>query len=217
MMRDTVGEFYEVLDAFTREGRHPVRDLLDASPSPFASGEHYPPGDIEDRGTGSSWYYHAHAPNEARAFDEHGHFHCFMYTELLADTARPIALPQHPDLLNGGLVHLIAISFDANGVPTRLFAPNRWVTDEWMYPADDVVALIECFSIVSDPRFSLTSRWLAAILRLCHSQIETVLRERDRVLDARRKIDPDGFTEDRSVEIVSSLPFDLDAAVFATS
>jgi hypothetical protein len=217
LMRNAASELYDVLEAFAREGGHPVRDVLKDLPEPFTSGRHYPLDDVEDAGTGCAWYYHAHAPNEARRTCEHGHFHCFMYTELVDKAAQPIALPDDADFDKGGLIHIIAISFDSDGVPTRLFAPNRWVTGEWMYGAEDVIAIIARFSIASDNRFALTSRWLEAMLRLCRPQIASVLRERDHVLRSRREIDPEGFTEDRSLEIVSSVDFDLDAQLVATS
>lgn len=212
-MRNAAVALYDVLDAFARAGRHPVRDVLSASPKAFTLSEHYPAGDVEDSETGCAWYYHAHEPALTRQWGEHGHFHCFMYTELLDKAALPIALPEDADFNRGGLVHLIAISFDASGIPTRLFAPNRWVTGEWMYGADDISALIDRFSISRDARFALTSRWLSAILRLFQPQIGSVLRERDRVLCARRKIDPEGFAEDRSLEIVSSAVINLDATL----
>ena len=210
-MRSAASALYDVLDAFARESRHPVRDILSASKGAFTFGEHYPVSDVEDAGTGCAWYYHAHAPTEARQWDEHGHFHCFMYTELVDKAARPIALPEYPDFKKGGLVHLIAVSFDASGVPVRLFAPNRWVTDEWMYAAEDIIPLIDRFSIVSDTRFALTSHWLTAMLRLYRPQIASVLHARDHALFARHEIDPDGFTEDPALEIVSSVAIDLDA------
>ena len=206
-------DLYDVLDAFAHEGRHPVRDLLTASTRAFAFGQHYPHDDIEDTGTGCAWYYHAHDSSAARQSDEHGHFHCFMYTELLGPRARPVAMPENPDVQNGGLVHIVAISFGTAGVPTRLFVPNRWVTDEWMYRANDLIPLIERFAIVSDKRFDLTSRWLAAILRVCQPQIADLLRERDRALAEHRLVDTVGLAEDRSLEIVSTAEFDLDATL----
>ena len=210
-LRKAARDLYDVLDAFAREGRHPVRDLLNATSGAFALGQHYPYNDIEDTGTGCAWYYHAHDPAAARQWDEHGHFHCFMYTELLGPRARPVAMPENPDVQKGGLVHIVAISFDTAGVPTRLFVPNRWVTDEWMYRASDLIPLIERFVIVSDKRFDLTSRWLAAILRVCQPQIGDLLRERDRVLAEHRLVDPAGLAEDRPLDIVATSAFDLDA------
>ncbi|MCY7389881.1 MAG: hypothetical protein LH481_17800 [Burkholderiales bacterium] len=214
-LRKAAGDLYAVLDAFAREGRHPVRDLLIGTPDAFAVGQHYPHHDIEDPATGCAWYYHAHDPAVARHWDEHGHFHCFMYTELLGPRARPVALPGNPDVQKGGLVHVIAISFDASGVPTRVFVPNRWVTDEWLYRARDVIPLIDRFVITNDTRFDLTSRWLTAILRVCQPQIAGLLRDRDRLLAERRMVDPAGFAEDRLLEVVSTAPLDLDAVLGA--
>src|SRR5436190_10061546 len=76
-------DLFAVLDDFSREGRHPVRDVLAATPETYTRWQHYPPGDVEDAATGYAWYYHAHDPSEARQWEEHGHFHCYAYTELL--------------------------------------------------------------------------------------------------------------------------------------
>lgn len=210
--RRAARDLFEILESFAREGRHPVRDVVTPSDT-FSCWEHCPPADVEDTGTGCAWYYHAHDPAHALPWDEHGHFHCFMYTERMGQAARPITLPTTPDYCKGGLVHLAAFSFDANGTPMRLFIPNRWVTDEWLYPARDVIALIDRFCILSDQRYELTSRFLATILRLFHPHISAALRERDRIIEERGKDDLLRFTEDRSVEVVSSIAFDLDACL----
>ena len=213
-MRRAARDLFDVLEVFASEGRHPVRDVTTSSDT-FACWEHYPPADIEDAGTGCAWYYHAHEPSQVRPWDEHGHFHCFMYTERLGRSARPIALPENPDFRKGGLVHLAAVSFDSNGAPMRLFIPNRWVTDEWLYPARDVIALIDRFCIISDKRYELTNRFLCAILRLFYPQIASALHKRDQIIANSSKGDPRRFTEDRSVEVVSSIAFDLDANLAA--
>jgi len=202
-MRRASRELFDVLDAFAGEGRHPVRDLLAAPPDALS---HYPAGDVQDSATGSIWYYHAHE----REWIEHGHFHCFLYTELVQPGARLIALPKNPDFEKGGLVHLVALCFAASGVPTRLFTLNRWASDEWMYSAEDVVPLIDRFEFVSNTRFMLTSRLLAATLRVLYPQVAWALRERDRVLDERRRADPEGFSEDPSFDVTSVVEFDLD-------
>ena len=73
-----------------------------------------------------------------------------MYTERWGLLAKRVALPAQPDWRNGGLVHLVAISFDAIGKPMRLFIPNRWVADEWLYPARHVVALLDHHRFTED-------------------------------------------------------------------
>lgn len=207
-MRRASHDLLAVLEDFARQGQHPVRDVIAASDG-FVRGAHYPAADVEDAQTGCAWYYHAHEPSSAMSWDEHGHFHCFMYTECLGRAAQPIALPEQPDFERGGLVHIAALSFDANGTPTRLFIPNRWVTDEWLYPARDVIALIDRFTINSEARHPLTSRFLSAILRLLQPQIAEALRQRDRVLRARGSQRVRDLAEDRSIQVVSSVACDL--------
>jgi hypothetical protein len=95
-------------------------------------------------------------------------------------------------------------------VPVRLFAPNRWVTGEWLYGARDVVPLVERFAIRAAQPCELTSRWLSALLRLLYPQIAWLVHERDRVLAARRAREPHGFSERNSIEIAASIRIDLD-------
>lgn len=207
-------ELLDVLQTCARDGHHPVRDVIPASER-FTMAEHYPRGDVEDIGTGCAWYYHAHDPVYAQAWQEHGHFHCFMYTEQLGRAARPMAQPAQPDVQKGGLLHLAAIDFDANGTPTRIFIPNRWVTDEWLYPARATIALIDRFNIVSDQRYAMTNRFLAALLRLYHPHIASALHGRDRVVWARGKHGVQGITEDRAIPVIASIAINLDADLAA--
>ena len=213
-MRKAARELLKVLQTCARDERHPVRDVIPASEH-FTMAEHYPHGDVEDRGTGCAWYYHAHDPSYAHAWQEHGHFHCFMYTEHLGRAARPIALPTQPDLRKGGLVHLAAIAFDANGIPTCIFIPNRWVTDEWLYAARATIALIDQFRIVSDQRHAMTNRFLAALLGLYHPYIASALHGRDSVVWAYGKRAVQGITEDRSVPVIATIAINLDADLAA--
>lgn len=215
-MHSAAGDLFDVLETFALEGRHPVRDAIAAPDESFTSAQHYPSADVENPDTGCAWYYHAHSEEHAVEWEEHGHFHCFMYTERLSPSVKPIALPAHPYLQNGGLVHLAAIAFDVHGTPIRLFIPNRWVTDEWLYPARHVIALLDHFSFVgSDPRYALTSRFLTAMLRLFHPQIAAALHERDRAICPGVKDKKRDFTEDRSVPVIASIALDIDSHVAA--
>ena len=54
-------------------------------------------------------------------------------------------------------------------------------------------------------------RWLSALLRVLSPQIGWLLHERDQVLGAARTRNPEGYSEDRSLDIVSTITFDLDA------
>lgn len=215
-MRDAAGEMIAVLEEAAGQNRHILRDVVEAAaPDPFTEWQHYPPGDVQDVDKGAIWFFHAHARDgEARAWDEYGHFHTFVYTDHLPARARPLALPAGTDLERGGLCHLAAISFDGNGVPIRIFTTNRWVTGEWLYPAEQVIALLDRFDLDNE-EFRLTTRWLIAALALFRPQIEWSLRERDAVIAGHLEGDGEGFFEDHEFEVLSSFPFDLAAQIDA--
>lgn len=209
-MQAAADEMIAVLEQAAAEGKHILIDILNAKDdAPFTEWQHYPPGDVRDKKNGAVWFYHAHAEDDGdRPWIEHGHFHTFVYTEHVGEDVEPIALPRDPDHEKGGLCHLIALSFDQSGTPIRVFTTNRWVADEWLYPAEEVIRLLDKFVLETD-RFNLTTRWLMAAINLFRPQIEWSLRERDKALAELREIDPAGFAENQAHEVLSSFPFDL--------
>ena len=67
----------------------------------------------------------------------------------------------------------VAVSFNNSGVPIQIFTVNRWVAEEWQYPADTVISLIDKF-VIEQPikgheKYGLTSRWLMASRARCGS------------------------------------------------
>lgn len=215
-MQGAADDMIAVLEQAAAEQKHILIDVLNSTtPDPFTLWQHYPPGDVHDREKGALWFYHAHSDDpEARPWSEHGHFHLFVWTEHVQEGVEPIALPPKPDFENGGLCHLVAISFDNAGTPMRIFTVNRWVAMEWQYPAEEVIRLLDFFDLDNE-EYALTSRWLVAALKVFRPQIEWSLRERDRVIDKLREKDPEGFSEDEDVEVLSSFPFDLGAQIDA--
>lgn len=215
-MQAAADQMIAVLEEAAEEQKHILIDVLNATaPEAFTQWQHYPPGDIHDRDNGALWFYHAHSEDEAaRPWNEHGHFHLFVYTEHVKEGVEPIALPPEPDWELGGLCHLVAISFDQAGTPMRIFTTNRWVAMEWQYPAEEVIRLLDHF-VIENEEFALTSRWLMAALKLFRPQIEWSLRERDKVIAKLREKDPEGFSEDESIEVLSSFPFDLGSQIDA--
>jgi hypothetical protein len=215
-MRDAAGEMIAVLEEAGGQNRHILRDVIEAAaPDPFTEWQHYPPGDVQDVDKGAIWFFHAHAQGEkGRPWDEHGHFHTFVYTDHLPPDAEPLALPAEPNFKLGGLCHLVAISFDRSGLPIRIFTTNRWVTDEWLYPADRVIGLLDRFDL-ANAEFRLTTRWLISALKLFRPQIEWSLRERDAVIAGHLGSGADGFFENHDFEVLSSFPFDLAAQIDA--
>lgn len=216
LMEEGVDEMLSVLQECAEANYHVLTSVVSSSGvEPFMEWSHYPDSDVHDPGNGSIWFYHAHAQeeNEERPWDEHGHFHLFVYSDFVKDGIEPIAVPKNGDPEKGGLTHLVAISFNNAGLPTRIFTTNRWVADEWLYPADAVIPLVDRFRIEKQKgkdsdEYSLTSRWLAACLKLYRPQIEWALKARDeKIAEIRSKVE--NFAEDQDYEVLSAVEFDL--------
>lgn len=209
-MRRAQRELSVAIRAFRRTGGHPVRDVLGGAPAPFTRYAHYPTDDVDDVPRGYAWYYHAHEPGPSRPWDEHGHFHLYCYPKLFEGKATPRALPRQGDAArDSGITHLFGLCLSEQGAPVRLFTINRWASNEHMYAAPDLLPVIDRFSLGRETPHPLVSRWLGAMVRLLHPQIGWLMHERDRVLGERRKIDPEGYSEDRTLDVVSTLAFDL--------
>ena len=217
MLRQARLDLFDIIAAFNTGGGHPVRDVIAAGQQPFTRYAHYPTDDVDDVPAGYAWYYHAHEPADNRPWAEHGHFHCYAYPALFAG-ATPIALPPEGDAAReAGIVHLLGLSCSDRGVPNRMFTINRWASNEWMYAADVLVPAIDRFAIAPELPFPLVGRWLSAMLRVLSPQVTWLMQERDRVLSNARARDPLGYSEDRALEVVSTISFDLDAHLAALS
>lgn len=165
---------------------------------------HYPVNDAVSASGGGRYFYHAHPPGE-RNWGEHGHFHIFLPKTAFADDMQPVLAPQPSGAKRADVVHIAALSVNETGIPVQLFTVNRWVTDEWLYAADDIAARLPAFSLVDAPGDPLVNRWLTSMVHLYSDEIIALLHERDEKLAAA---DPSG--NDRSVEIMSMIAVDLD-------
>ncbi len=170
--------------------------------------DHYPPDDAVDRETGARWFYHAHPPEERDA-GEHGHFHLFLDRDSF-DGLPARAGPLVPNGTDARVVHIAALSIDMNGLPTKLFSVNRWVTDEWLFDAGLVLERLSLFDLTDAPDGDLlVNRWLTAAVATFAPEIERILLDRDMAIaDAGA-----AFFEDRTAEILSSLDIDLQRCV----
>jgi Domain of unknown function (DUF6969) len=177
----------------------------------FTEWEHYPPDDVRDPISHAQYYFHAHSPDD-RDSPDYGHFHTFL---------RPMEMPPGihraivdnlaaPPGKNDALAHLIAISMTPSGMPERLFTTNRWVTGETWYKAADVIAMLDRFVINIDRPSPALNQWLTAMFVLFRPQIEELLVDRDRVIEAWRREHPDNDVfEDRRLEITSMTEISL--------
>ena len=170
-----------------KSGENVLRETLRDAAS-VEAWAHYPAGDVFDPESGGQWYYHCHIP--AADGTEHGHYHCFV----------------RPDGANGPVHHLIAIGVDPFGKLHRLFTVNQWVVGDAWLAAEPTIALLPRFDMQLAKPSYLVNRWLTAIVTQYQPEIETLIRERDRVLAERAgEGDAEAVRQDRSLEVTSSL------------
>jgi hypothetical protein len=199
----------------------------------FGDWRHYPDGDVYDPSSHSQYFYHRHptvadAPGEEMA--EHGHFHLFLRAEGMPRGVAPLLLPEaaiafaqtKPQAApskrgeRDEVSHLVAIALDRGGEAVRLFTTNRWVTGETWYRADDVIRMVDRFSLDAAEPAGVVSRWMVAIVRLYQPEIAMLLRDRDKmVVDPRRRRRKVDVFEDPKLEITSSLAIDVEARLAA--
>ena len=186
---------------------------------------HYPDGEVYDPKSHAQYFYHAH-PVSGRPVPEHGHFHTFLRAEgmpvgvaplILPEIAvadAPVLPPQAPPLKHGTreeVSHLVAIAVDGRGEPIRLFTTNRWVTGETWYRAEDVIRMLDRFTITEIAPSETLNRWVGAMLRLFRPQIAALLRMRDENVMAWRRRHRTYVFEDPALEIISSVDISLEA------
>jgi hypothetical protein len=182
----------------------------------FYEHNHYPEDDVFDADSHSQYYYHAHRGLAG----EHGHFHTFLRGKGMPPDAASLEVPHDEPWPSGddAIAHLVAISMDGYGIPIGLFAPNRWVTDDAWYPADNLLAMLERFRI--DHAFPSwpVNRWISAMSILFRPHIEVILAERDRVIAVWRDALPgEDVFERRDLEILAQMPISVDETLAAVS
>ena len=201
----------------------------------LADWRHYPENDAYDPLSHAQYFYHRHpdvrAPEPPVEVAEHGHFHLFLRAEGMPTGVAPLLLPEAAIANLAGpppqaaptkrgardeVSHLVAIAIDGCGEPTRLFTTNRWVTGETWYRAEDVIRMLDRFSLDGAEPPGVVNRWIGALVRLYQPEIARLLRKRDEVvMDPRRRRRRVDVFEDPRIEITSSLAIDLDARLAA--
>ena len=159
----------------------------------------------------TQWFYYSHAPKDQPTGSEHGHIYLFARRALwesLSATPEERAsqkLCGNPRS-DAGARHLIAIGFDAKGLPISLFAVNSWVTGDLMLSADSTAWLLS--KIDTDTGHPEIDVVMVSLVRLCQEDIEALLAKRDGTLASRL---PKRVLEDRALEILTEIPLNLDA------
>lgn len=194
------------MQSLNRGGLNVVGEILKGQGT-FYEMNHYPEDDVFDDQSHSQYYYHAHRGGE------HGHFHTFVRRAAIPAHIQPASGFQRSEpcpAVMDELAHLICISMDSQGLPTGLFAVNRWVTDESWYSAKDTIELLDRFSIAHAKPNLAVNQWLTAFMRLYRPQIESLLLHRDQVIEAWQQSHPEqDVLEDRALEITGYLPIDI--------
>ena len=170
----------------------------------FVQFNHYPKGDVYDKETFSQYYYHAHRGIAG----ENGHFHTFLRGGGFADAVEPVPYDGDVKWPSGkdAVTHYIAISMDKYGFAMGLFATNRWVTDETLFSAEDMLSMLDSFAMDHAYPSWPTNLWLTRMFVSFRPEIEALLLHRDMVLTAWREEFPDkDVYEDRALEVTGEL------------
>jgi len=196
-----------------QRGAHLLGDLLDGqAPRQW---HHYPEDDALDLQAGFQWFYHSHAPEDRPGATEHGHIHLFArrprWARRLRSAAelRFAALPGAPPA-STHTRHLLALGFDARGLPTSLFTVNSWVTGDRMLNADLTAELLATMKL--DTGHSAIDSVLECLVCLYREEIRGLLRQRDEALLAWPGSQ---VLSDEGLELLSELSIDVDAKLQA--
>ncbi|MDE2604477.1 MAG: hypothetical protein KGL68_01000 [Burkholderiales bacterium] len=191
-----------------QRGAHLFGDLLKGqAPRQW---EHYPQDDALDTAGGYQWFYHSHSPEDRADAVEHGHVHLFARRPLWSRRLRSRAEREFSQLCGlpqatAGSRHLLAISFDAKGVPISLFTVNSWVTGDLMLSAGLTLELLASMRL--DTGYPEIDTVIDSTVHLCLPEISELMRARDLALVAHTS--PNRL-EDPSLELLSQIRIDLD-------
>ncbi|WP_157775637.1 DUF6969 family protein [Hartmannibacter diazotrophicus] len=208
-MHDAAAKVLECEQALAQSGSNVVAEVL-RDQGDFLIWERYPKGDLFDLANHSHYFYHAHTRQEM-ADGENGHFHLFVRPAEIAADMKPWQLPGAviPENPADRFAHIAAISVDNYGRLIRIFTTNRWVTNETLYRAEDVIALLDHFAIGLDHPSRALNQWLTSLVTLYRPQLEALLRARDATLEAWAKEHPGSeILEDRRLQNTSEVYVD---------
>lgn len=174
---------------------------------------HYPKADARDKFCKARWYYHVHAAG-SREDNEHGHFHLFLHRTQLPEGLEPKVWPPQGEESKAHVTHLIALSIDTNGIPSSWFSVNRYVTNEFLYPAETMIGHLPDFNVDHTNEDDCVNRFVTAMVALYREEIAELLKERDIKQAALFAEHGDEAYEKASgAEVLSSIPIDLDAKI----
>lgn len=104
--------------------------------------------------------------------------------------------------------HLLAIGFDAKGLPVSLFAVNAWVTGDSMLSSGLTLQLLASMQL--DTGHPEPDAVIVSVMQLCQPQLAELMKMRDMALGAQAGSDKPEATRR---ELLSEIPIDLDACI----
>jgi len=188
------------LQALSEKNQQVVQTLI--ADDVFVEWNHYPENDVRDEKNASQYFYHAH-PGLQRPFVEHGHFHLFVHAE-------KIGLRRPDPRYSPAPAHLIAVSMDAQGIPSGFFIVNRWVTKgAWLTKAQCEHGL-QHFKIQASKGKKEINTFLHSLVQLYRHHISALLEQRD-VIMAKLSEQRDRRTvfADQKIEVLCYVPIQL--------
>lgn len=196
---EAIAELIDLSGAMAREGRALIERVLPDPPESYTQWSHYPEGDAIDPDSNARWFYHAHPP-EQRGEREHGHFHIFLPLSAF-DGLKPLTKPKKKKAAK--VVHVAALCFDVDGLPTHWITTNQWVTEEFLFDAEAIIARLDQLDMTRAGEkhgMEQLGRWLTLAMVAARTDLTRILQERDVAL-------ADVDFRDRDAEILSQTPF----------
>jgi len=177
--------------------------------------EHYPKADARDEFCKARWYYHVHAPGNRDA-DEHGHFHLFLHRTQLPEGLEPKVWPPQGEDAKAHVTHMIALSIDTVGIPRSWFTVNRYVTNEFLFPAEVMIEHLPDFNVDHTKEDDLVNRFVTAMVALYREEIAELLEIRDtKHAELLAEHGEKAYEMASGAEVLSQIPIDLDAKISA--
>lgn len=207
--RDAGPRLLAAYSALAERGEHLFGSMMMGRPP--NQWKHYPEDDAIDMERGYQWYYHSHSPEDRPGVVEHGHIHLFARRplwsrRLQSRSEKAFARPCGQPAADANTRHLLAIGFDAKGIPSSLFTVNSWVTGDLMLGADLTVDLLASMQL--DTGHSEVDAVIESTVRMCMSEIANLMLARDQALRLHAGRDK---LSDPSLEVLSEVTIDLDS------
>ena len=104
------------------------------------------------------------------------------------------------------------MSIDHSGIPISWFASNRWVTDEFFYPAEVMTAHLDRYNVDRTQEDPLVNRLLTAMVALYRDELGHLLQARDATI-AKLVEDAGPAAFESGHGVLATIPINIDAKI----